>query len=83
MFKPAGQSPRNIVGSLDGEGISPSSKYWGGSTIYGSRKRGTGILNNELYIGRQVWNRQTYVKDPATGKRGGRRISDQSLRWVA
>ncbi|PRY82147.1 recombinase family protein [Donghicola tyrosinivorans] len=33
---------------------------------------GIGLLNNELYIGRQVWNRQTYVKDPATGKRVSR-----------
>ena len=35
----------------------------------GNALRGTGILNNELYIGRLVWNRLRYVKDPATGKR--------------
>ncbi len=29
----------------------------------------TGILNNKLYIGRLVWNRLRYVKDPETGKR--------------
>ena len=29
----------------------------------------TGILNNELYIGRLVWNRLHYVKDPETDKR--------------
>ena len=36
-----------------------------------SRPRGSrhGILNNELYIGRLVWNRQRYVKHPDTGKR--------------
>ena len=34
--------------------------------------RGTGILNNELYIGRLVWNRLRYVKDPETGKRVSR-----------
>jgi hypothetical protein len=33
---------------------------------------GTGILNNELYIGRLVWNRQRYVKDPDTGRRVSR-----------
>ena len=32
----------------------------------------TGILNNELYIGRLVWNRLRYVKDPETGKRVSR-----------
>ena len=45
---------------------------WGPSTIHGNRQRGTGILNNELYIGRLVWNRLRYIKDPATGKRVSR-----------
>src|SRR5262249_20903622 len=35
-------------------------------------KRGTGILNNELYVGRMVWNRLRYVKNPDTGKRVSR-----------
>jgi site-specific DNA recombinase len=35
-------------------------------------RRGTGIINNEHYIGRLVWNRQRYVKDPSTGKRVSR-----------
>jgi site-specific DNA recombinase len=34
-----------------------------------ARRRRTGILNNELYVGRLVWNRLEYVKDPDTGKR--------------
>ena len=34
--------------------------------------RGAGILHNELYIGRLVWNRHRYIKDPATGKRVAR-----------
>jgi hypothetical protein len=34
--------------------------------------RGTGILNNTLYIGRLSWNRCSYVKDPRTGKRVAR-----------
>ena len=44
----------------------------GFSTINGNRQRGTGILNNELYVGRLVWNRLRYIKDPATGKRVSR-----------
>ena len=36
------------------------------------RRRGTGILNNELYVGRLVWNRLRYVKDPQTRKRVAR-----------
>jgi hypothetical protein len=43
------------------------------STIHGNPARGTGILNNELYVGRLVWNRLRYVKDPDTGKRISRR----------
>jgi site-specific DNA recombinase len=40
--------------------------------IHGNPARGTGILNNELYVGRLVWNRLRYVKDPDTGKRVSR-----------
>ncbi|WP_299861649.1 recombinase zinc beta ribbon domain-containing protein [uncultured Roseobacter sp.] len=41
----------------------------GQSTINGNRQRGTGILNNELYVGRMVWNRLRHMKDPVSGKR--------------
>ncbi len=34
--------------------------------------RGTGILNNALYVGWLEWNRCSYVKDPRTGKRVAR-----------
>ena len=73
----AGLSARAIAAALNEEGIaSPDSGKgagtWGPSTISGNWKRGTGILNNELYIGRLVWNRQRFVKDPATQKRQAR-----------
>ena len=45
---------------------------WNPSTVHGNPVRGTGILNNELYVGRLVWNRLRYVKDPDTGKRVSR-----------
>ena len=32
-------------------------------------QRGSGILNNELYAGRLVWNKVRMVKDPDTGRR--------------
>ncbi|MEM7746198.1 MAG: recombinase family protein [Pseudomonadota bacterium] len=65
-----GTSPKKIAFALNREGVpGPSGKDWGPSTIYGNRERGTGILNNELYIGRMVWNRLRYVKNPETGKR--------------
>ena len=69
----AGMSPRAIAKQLNKEGIAgPSGKTWGPSTIYGNRQRGTGILNNELYIGQLVWNRLRYIKNPDTGKRVSR-----------
>jgi site-specific DNA recombinase len=65
-----GRSPRTIAAALNAEGVpGPAGKPWGPSTIYGNWRRGTGILNNELCAGRRIWNRQRFVKDPATGKR--------------
>ena len=69
----AGVAPRSIARTLNDEGISgPGGKPWGDTTIRGHVKRGTGIVNNELYIGRLIWNRLRYVKDPSTGKRVSR-----------
>ena len=73
-----GKSPKAIAHKLNQDGVpGPTGKQWGPSTIYGNRRRGTGILNNELYIGRLVWNRLRYVKDPDTGKRVSR-LNDEN-----
>ena len=67
------RSPRAIAMQLNADGISgPNSTSWGPSTIYGNWRRGTGLINNELYIGKLVWNRQHFLKDPDTGKRQAR-----------
>ena len=76
-----GASPRAIAKQLNAEGVAgPSGKGWGPSTIHGNRQRGTGILNNELYIGRLVWNRLKYVKNPETGKRISRLNPEED--WI-
>ena len=68
-----GASPRAIAHALNRDGTpGPSGGAWGASTIHGNPKRGTGILNNELYVGRLVWNRLRYIKDPETGRRVSR-----------
>ncbi|MBK6897602.1 MAG: recombinase family protein [Alphaproteobacteria bacterium] len=73
-------SPKAIAAQFNREGIKcPSGKAWGQSTINGNRRRGTGILNNELYIGQLVWNRQRFIKDPATGRRVTRLNDEASL----
>ena len=69
----AGKSPQAIAKQLNKEVVpGPSGTGWGPSTIHGNPDRGTGILNNELYIGKLVWNRLRYIKDPETGKRVSR-----------
>ena len=69
----AGQSPRAIARKLNKKGIpGPSGGPWRDTAIRGHFTRGTGILNNELYIGRLVWNRLTYLKDPKSGRRRSR-----------
>jgi site-specific DNA recombinase len=66
----AGKSPRRIAVDLNRDNIpGPRGGTWDASTVNGNAARSTGILNNELYIGRIVWNRLRYIKDPATGKR--------------
>ncbi|ASL41691.1 MULTISPECIES: recombinase family protein [Acetobacteraceae] len=68
-----GKAPRAIALDLNAQGVvGPLGGAWGPSTIHGNRDRGTGILNNELYIGRLIWNRLRYLKDPETGKRVSR-----------
>ncbi|NPD70452.1 recombinase family protein, partial [Acetobacteraceae bacterium] len=63
-----GRSPKRIALDLNACSVpGPRGGAWSSSTINGNSARGTGILNNELYIGRLVWNRLTYLKDPDTG----------------
>jgi len=69
----AGNSPRAIARRLNDEGIpGPDGALWTDSTLRGHAARGTGLINNELYVGKLVWNRLRYVKDPTTGRRVSR-----------
>jgi site-specific DNA recombinase len=77
----AGTSPQAIAKQLNVEKIPcPSGADWGPSTIHGNPDRGTGILNNELYIGRLIWNRLRFIKDPENGKRVSR--PNPQAQWV-
>lgn len=69
----AGTSPRAIAKALNAEAIpGPDGRQWRDTSIRGQIDRGTGILNNSLYVGRIEWNRCSYVKDPKNGKRVAR-----------
>jgi site-specific DNA recombinase len=77
----SGKSPKSIAHELNEEGVpGPKGGQWSPSSIYGNWRRGTGILNNELYVGRIVWNRQRYIKDPISGKRQARLNPEH--KWV-
>ncbi|MBS0233475.1 MAG: recombinase family protein [Proteobacteria bacterium] len=68
-----GRKPIDIVSDLNRERApSPRGGAWNLSTIIGSRKRANGLINNQLYLGKIVYNRQRFVKDPSTGKRQAR-----------
>ena len=47
-------------------------RAWQASTIYGWAERRSGILRNDLYVGRIVWNKTRFVTDPETGRRVSR-----------
>ena len=53
---------------------------WGDTTIRGHACRGNGVVNNELYAGVLVWNRQRFIKDPNTGKRVSR--PNPEAKWI-
>lgn len=65
----AGKSPLAIARDLNADGVAgPAGKSWRDTSIRGDIRRGTGILNNELYVGVRVWNHKHSVKDPSTGR---------------
>lgn len=77
----AGQSPRSIATGLNKDGIPGTFGHtWGDTTIRGHVCRGNGIVNNELYAGVLVWNRQRFIKDPNTGKRVSR--PNPEAKWI-
>lgn len=66
----AGDSVRSIVLDLNARRVpGPRGGTWAASALNGSALKGLGLLNNELYIGRVVWNRRQWLKCPDTGAR--------------
>jgi DNA invertase Pin-like site-specific DNA recombinase len=65
-----GWSCQRIASDLNRRGVpAPRGGTWAVSALYGSPAKGSGVINNELYIGNYVWNRSKWTKDPDTGKR--------------
>ena len=73
-----GKSPRQIASALNQRGIpSPGATYrrkdrsarygtWSSSALRGELTGATGILANPLYIGKLIWNRREWVRNPET-----------------
>ncbi|WP_216331787.1 recombinase family protein [Rhizobium sp. X9] len=73
-----GMSPAKIAEALNAEGIpGPRGGKWRDTTIRGDRNRRTGILNNEIYIGRSWVPGRNYDSAYAT-----RIVSDELWRRV-
>jgi len=74
-----GESPKRIANVLNERGVpSPGSRWkrtrrrtkgWLHTALVGTAERGTGILRNEQYIGKSVWNKRQSRKVPPTGRR--------------
>ncbi|TBD88116.1 recombinase family protein [Rhizobium ruizarguesonis] len=76
-----GVSPRDIAKRLNAQGTpGPRGAKWRDTAIRGHVSRGTGILNNTTYIGRVVWNRRQYRKNPETERRVAR--GNKESDWI-
>jgi site-specific DNA recombinase len=65
----SGLSPHAIARQLNSEGIpAKEGRDWTDAMVRGHPQRGSGILRNDVYIGRQIWNRQRFIKDSSTGR---------------
>lgn len=77
----AGRSGQRIAADLNARRIpSPRGGTWAVSALYGNSAKGSGILHNEAYIGRIIWNRSQWVKDPDTQRR--QRLDRPRSEWV-
>src|SRR5690606_4276096 len=86
-----GASPRAIAERLNAEGVpSPGSSWqrtsrrkskWLASAIWGNPARGIGILNNELYRGRLIWNRFRWVRSAADSSKRRCKLNPES-EWI-
>jgi DNA invertase Pin-like site-specific DNA recombinase len=86
-----GTSARAIAAGLNRDGVaSPGSsrnrtvnmtKGWVQTVIAGSIRDGLGILNNEVYVGRVIWNRFRWIRSAADSSRR-RRVNNPRSEWV-
>ncbi len=76
-----GKSPRWIAGELNRLGVpGPAATYkrkkrsgrygtWSSSALHGVVEQHTGLLNNVVYVGKLIWNRREWVRNPETKRK--------------
>ncbi|MDA9466561.1 hypothetical protein XH87_18605 [Bradyrhizobium sp. CCBAU 53415] len=71
----SGKTTREIAAGLTRDGIpTPSGgKHWNHQTFTGGRGGKRGMIGNQIYIGRLIWNANRSVLDPDSGKKLKRR----------
>ncbi|MEW5729304.1 MAG: recombinase family protein [Pseudomonadota bacterium] len=77
----AGRKITAIIEDLNRDGIpAPAGGLWKRNAIAGSPNRQEGVLYNEIYVGRLVYNRTRIVRDPSTGRR--RYVVNPESEWT-
>lgn len=86
-----GHSPRAIAAALNRDRVpSPGAGWnrnarrkagWMATAIYGNPARGLGILNNECYAGRVIWNRSRWIRSAADSSKR-RQIQNPRKEWI-
>ena len=76
-----GHTAKDIVKQLNRDNISsPSGGKWSYSSIRGVEGRGTGILANNLYRGKLIYNKTKKVRNPETG--AARNVIRPRSEWI-
>ena len=90
-WRASGWSPVRIASELNDRAVpSPGSSWkreqrrrasWMVSAVAGDPARGVGILNNEMYRGRVIWNRHRWVRS-ATDSSKRRCVQNPQSEWI-
>ncbi len=79
----AGASSIQIATKLNTDSVpGPRGGQWNASTVRGDPKKATGILNNPLYVGRLVWGRRQWRRNPDSEKRERRYRLREHSEWI-
>ncbi|TAN58016.1 MAG: recombinase family protein, partial [Magnetospirillum sp.] len=76
-----GRTIPEIIAGLNRDGIpAPAGGLWKRNALMGGAKKQEGILRNEIYLGRLVFNRSYVVRDPVTNRK--RQIPNREAEWT-